>query len=673
MRILSRINVLIVFCCGILCATPAESKVCFAGDSDCGGIETFGGYTDPSENLRDQCTKAGYDTPRSECTVGKGMQVTDYCPYDSNFVKCCSLDYQYDSCVYPMVQAGKCGNKYKCVCDSSKYKYTAESCRSNFANSNASGASCAQVEYNASAHTTSTKIFFTDCSCNEALYPYKPEDCKDGTAPTGDVCYSINMNGARETRYSACLCNRDIYQHPTSYCDNPSSDRWGGDDSRKCIQGGVTYFANCLTCGSSYPVTTKENISGVACRYLADVKRTEEVIDSSRIVTIGGTQYYKPYASATCGYAECPYGPRYKALNCKFGYEVKNGVCSLMTCKQIIRLFTKSNHTYALIDDVTPGSTQGTVLVASGNTTVSGVRNCSFGKGLNCGSGLRYISARKFAQSSMVTGEMADAMKQACTTESNLTFTGSSFPYNSAGSEGNMTFEDINLNISSPTVYRNITFQSGTLNVGSPTFKKQLTLRGGDGWMKGTAGTITFENILDTQDFNFDVGIINFNGSSKNSIIRNPKSFSARQINQNVAMLYFYGGEYHVQEIIVAKSKKGSGSLNTNGDSKHFSARLQNNGKWFLYKNDSTKYTDDYKIQANSCSAFRVENGSSIIQVNRTRTNGSVKSCRYGSKQGRYLGNISDSLAKGSGTGWCSLEYDRCGEDHDCKGSCSSS
>jgi len=344
MKIFFRINVLIAFCCGVLCATPAESKVCFAGDGDCGGIETFGGYTDPTENLKNQCAKAGYETNRSECTANKGLQVTDYCPYDSNFVKCCSMEYQYDSCVYPLVQAGKCGNKYKCVCDTSKYKYTVENCRTSFANSNASGASCAQVEYNSSSRTTSTRIFFTDCSCNEALYPYKPEDCKDGTAPTGDVCYGINVNGVREIKYASCLCNRDIYPHPTSYCDNPSNDRWGGDDSKKCIQGGVTYFANCLTCGSSYPAKSKANVDGAACRYLADVKRTEEVIDPSRIVTIGGTQYYKPYASATCGYAECPYGDRYKILKCGIGYKTVNGgACQELTCAETVQDYLNRN------------------------------------------------------------------------------------------------------------------------------------------------------------------------------------------------------------------------------------------------------------------------------------------------------------------------------------------
>ena len=359
MKIFIKNSMLAIFlsCC-LFWATSAESKVCFAGDGDCGGIETFGGYQDPTNDIATQCAKAGYETLRSSCLPANGQQVTDYCPYDSNYVKCCSLDYQYDSCVYPLKQAGKCGNKYKCVCDPSKYKYTPETCKSSYQNSNAGGASCAEVSYNSSSRTTTTKILFTDCTCNEALYPYVPNDCKNGTAPTGDVCYGINVNGVRETKYASCLCNPDVYKYTTNYCDSPSNDRWGGDDSKKCIQGGITYFANCLRCGTSYPATSTAHVSGVACRYLSDVERTEELINYTRVVTINGVRYYKPTASATCGYAECPYGARYKILNCALGYKpgANGGNCQEMTCKETVEDYLSKNSSDASSFEIFTGS-----------------------------------------------------------------------------------------------------------------------------------------------------------------------------------------------------------------------------------------------------------------------------------------------------------------------------
>jgi len=636
---LSRINGLIVFCCGVLCATPAESKVCFAGDSDCGGIETFGGYVDPSENLKNQCAKAGYETNRSECTVSKGMQVTDYCPYDSNYVKCCSLDYQYDSCVYPMVQAGKCGNKYKCVCDSSKYKYTAESCRSNFANSNASGASCAQVEYNASAHTTSTKIFFTDCSCNEALYPYKPEDCKDGTAPTGDVCYSVNVNGVRAVRYSACLCNRDVYQYSTNYCDNPSSDRWGGDDSRKCIQGGVTYFANCLTCGSSYPNTNKDNVSGVACRYLSDVKRTGEAIDSSRIVTIEGTQYYKPYASATCGYVECPYGPRYKALNCKFGYEVKNGVCTLMACRKIINLFTEKYPNYVLIDNLDPRhpSSAPNVVVASDEIKSNGSRvvtkiplgdSCSFNRGLRCSAAMKYISASKLAQSSVATGELGDAMKLACTEDATLEMSGSYFPYDSAGREGRLTFEGINLKFTSNTVKvsRDLDVIDGDITSSHITFLRKVHLTSKDVLRDFNFGygTVKFSSVVKSTGYNFTgngtIEIANENfGNTVMFAGVGTGGNSRATIKAGTLKLKgiagFKGIVGNVKEVYIGRYQ---GEPNK-GPQVKYSVMSLYNTDWYFYDPSSTSYIIPYTLYMSSGTVMGLFNdGNSRILFNRS-------------------------------------------------------
>jgi len=370
MKILSGINVLIVFCCGVLCAAPAESKVCFAGDGDCGGIETFGGYTDPSDNLRDQCAKAGYETNRSECTAVQGKQITDYCPYDSNFVKCCSLDYIYDSCVYPMVQAGKCGSKYKCVCDTSKYKYTAEMCKSRYQNTIVSGASCAQMEYNASAHTSSTKILFTDCSCDRGLYPKTESECsKDGSLTAGNVCQDTNGN----KYYAACLCGPE-YSVITANCEDGTYV-----NDPLCRQGDVYKAKRCCYCNSStYPYRSNGSIDSAVATY------------------------------ATCEVEQgCTRGgDRYRATSCKPGYKVVNGKCEPKECGDLITdyLTEKRIGSYAVYSGGTVPSVTN-IIVAENVTNVN----------LNNLNNKKVISGVRYAQTIYGSDSLTSLIKSKCT------------------------------------------------------------------------------------------------------------------------------------------------------------------------------------------------------------------------------------------------------------------
>ena len=359
--------------CCLLGATSAESKVCFAGDGDCGGIETFGDYQDPTNDLATQCAKAGYETLRSSCLPANGQQVTDYCPYDSNYVKCCSLDYQYDSCQYPLKQTGKCGNKYKCVCDTTKYKYTANGSSTDCKNNSyAYGDSCAQVSYNSQSHQTNSTIYFNSCRCETGAYPYTKDMC-DIRADFGESCTSIDADGNTETRYNSCTCNKDVYPETETTCDNGENDNWGGDYTGKCEQGGKFYFKNCLHCeplGYKSKNLTNVLTPSVACTEI----KNGEIVPVNLVAVINGIRYKKPYSGATCTYAKCPYGNRYKIFNCKKGYKPNsdNSACILLSCSEALTEWVKERgyeSKYAVVGNYSSQSisnaAQRTIIIAN--------------------------------------------------------------------------------------------------------------------------------------------------------------------------------------------------------------------------------------------------------------------------------------------------------------------
>ena len=98
-------------CLCLLCAAPASAKVCFVGEENCTGGGSFDEYEKP-DGKGALCTQDGFDTKVSDCKNDPDRQITAYCPYNNEYVKCCSKEYVYDApCVYPLVTKGRCGNK----------------------------------------------------------------------------------------------------------------------------------------------------------------------------------------------------------------------------------------------------------------------------------------------------------------------------------------------------------------------------------------------------------------------------------------------------------------------------------------------------------------------------------------------------------------------------------
>jgi len=300
---------IIALACCLAGANPSQANVCFAGDGDCGSIDTFGGYTDPSENLRNQCVNAGYETNRSECTAAKGVQITDYCPYDSNFVKCCSLEYQYDSCVYPLVKAGKCGSKYKCVCDKS-YKSVAGWRSSASANCTPGGGVC--------IIQNDDTVYYNKCVCDTNYYPYTSS------------CASIGM-----TQVSTC---RDSDNRTYYRCECPSSYRTctygGAAGAKECKQGGLTLYSSCASSEEACRnMGYYENCEEQKCYYANNNKDKPATDKPAASEMLKGEPQACENSVEVCPYANGFYKCRWSAANYCAQWEMREKATSLpSTC-----------------------------------------------------------------------------------------------------------------------------------------------------------------------------------------------------------------------------------------------------------------------------------------------------------------------------------------------------
>ena len=293
-------------CLCLLCAAPASAKVCFVGEENCTGGGIFEDYEKPDAD-GSLCKQEGY-TEKSLCQADMTKYIVAYCPYNSNYVMCCGREYSYDACVYPLVADGKCGNRFKCRCDSDKYPYKQQSatiCQNtvtgqNYNNSLASGASCVYTGF--ANGQTSINAYFTECLCDRGIYPKTEEEClNNGSTTTGNSCTDSNGN----TYYAACICG-DKFKVISSDC------KYGTYITDPlCTQGDVVKAPKCCDCNiNTYPYEDMNN---------------EEV---------------ETYAS--CESLEgCTRGSRYKATSCKLGYKIDGGKCVPKECDEILTDYIK--------------------------------------------------------------------------------------------------------------------------------------------------------------------------------------------------------------------------------------------------------------------------------------------------------------------------------------------
>lgn len=208
--------------CGALFCVPANAKVCFVGDEECGTGSDFSPMTPPdTSNL---CIQEGYTAEASSCA-----NVGAVCPYDASYVKCCSTEYAYQACVYPLETVNKadgsvdkCGSLYKCQCPS-EYGVTSEYAKNN--NCQPGGGYCMLN------NGTTDQVKYKTCTCDSAVYTDE-NSCRNNQSE-GGTC----TNDKGQVR-KKCYCDRTKY--PYASCEY-------GNKGTVCLDSNINreYYSAC--------------------------------------------------------------------------------------------------------------------------------------------------------------------------------------------------------------------------------------------------------------------------------------------------------------------------------------------------------------------------------------------------------------------------------------------
>ena len=386
MKILCK-NILLttaVVCLSCMLSTGVSAKVCFVGDPNCGSGGSFNDYEDQGENaclgVVDENGKQIYQ--KGPC--GNGMQVTAYCPYDSSYVQCCGKEYVYNTpCVYPLVSKGKCGNKYKCECDTSTYKYTDNECKTvkgsagdGYENSYASGPSCTQMRYDSGSGEIVSEVKYTSCQCDRGLYPKlgfvvpEPEefqsDCDFNAEKTGPCSTKYANSNRTETYYKFCRCNTQDYPKTDSGCYPLTGD----GDSGTCFDT-IMHYQKCATC-TGFPARNLDHVAypGKEAK-LCERDQKGELVDSN------------------CNYEVCPHDQSsssyFKIHRCdEPGYEVNSdgSACVKISCSKAVSQFITENTDYGIFDGKYLRDADGNVSksarygIVTGNISLTSSKTC---------------------------------------------------------------------------------------------------------------------------------------------------------------------------------------------------------------------------------------------------------------------------------------------------------
>ena len=367
-------------CFGLVLTSESQAKVCFVGDPDCAQGAEFEEYTPPEGAT---LCKEEYGTLATECTGD--MQISAYCPYDSSYVKCCSKEYVYDEpCVYPLITTGRCGNKYKCECDSTQYKFTDAACRTEkgsagegYENSYGAGSFCTQQRYDLDSHQIVSEVKFSSCQCDRGIYPkigskvpqeadFK-SDCDSNAEKTGPCSTKYAGNNNTETYYKFCRCNTYYYPKTDAGC-YPLT----GDAKQDTCFDTIMHYKDCASC-AGYNASSLEHVpyspSGKAVRCEKD--------DKGNLV------------NEDCDYEVCPYdqtGNTYlKIRKCNEpGYKpnADKSACVPISCSEAVEQFITQDSDYGIFDGKNLRDADGNVTtkakygIVAGNVWLSSSTSC---------------------------------------------------------------------------------------------------------------------------------------------------------------------------------------------------------------------------------------------------------------------------------------------------------
>lgn len=704
---------LLAVCLCTLAATPASAKVCFVGEENCSGGGSFDNYKDPAED-GNICINEGYGTKATACRNDPDKEISSYCPYNNEYVKCCGKEYAYDApCVYPLVTKGRCGNKYKCECDSSQYKYTDKECKTikgaageGYENSYGSGASCMQKSY--ANGKIVTEIKFSSCQCDRGIYPKlggKNGDCDNNAEKNGPCSTKYSDSNATELYYKFCRCNSSDYPKTDSGC-YPLT----GDAKRETCFDTIMHYQSCASC-DAYPAKNLDHVAynayskPVQCKYDDDGK----LINSN------------------CDYDVCPYDQTantfFKIRKCNEpGYKAKSdgSGCEPIPCKDAVKMYVKEfGSSYGIFDgtnflDANGQQSRATQAIVAGNISVSGAGtisssttytrvctsmrcaspgtfcqayvesavgrpSCGWGQYACCVSAYdrpnTYTTKGELGKSTALTyyspsyvatgsSDGAKAIGVACAnTNPTVTITSSAFPQTSSKT---MKFYGLNvkLSASSTSLRRPLTVVNGTLTVNTLNVYSALNVEKSSYSANASAAKVSGGNLnfyggssfnSSSVDFNINEIFFNNNGGSANppNWIRYPSSFVANKLytRGGDTNVVLCGGKYQIVRSEAGWSKEKD----------YNNIWLMCNATYYMYSSRS----NNHAIVANGCGGFRVETGSIIQAQTWSKTNTTWKSCRYKSDQGRATTN-GDMNGECDGTCWCAYNNGKCGKNKDC-------
>ena len=537
---------------GSMLSTTANAKVCFVGDEDCTGAADFGDHQDPYEDGK-SCEAEGY-VLRSECN-DPSKHITGYCPYNSSYVMCCGNEYVYDACVYPHVTVDKCGSKFKCKCDPEVYKYTDQTCPTQFAFSNPGGTACTQID--AGTTETTKTILYSACLCDRGLYPYGKEDCQ--TSANADVNGDPCSDSQGNQYWNSCKCDSKKYPYEALDCE------FGGK-GEGCVQGGIYFYEQCCSC-AAYP---------------AEGERGGDPND--------------PHATEAEA-CDCPRKGRFHINQCEEGWQPNSdgSACERISCENAVKLFFSKPENiklypsyavftgdklvnYAQLTDAEKNKLplaertyavgaavenhNASYGVLAGNVTVSskycststqyvdGKRVTVGGTQLGCTKASTIYSGAYFG--SLGTTPDHVMLQEACGTNDpsktvvpTIKFTGSTFP-NTNGTSYSTTIYSSELNFSgTTTVNSNIYLYNGKLSGSGATFKKYVNLTVNNSYPNVnnavfTMSSATFKNTLNSSGYAYNAGTIKFEVPStyKSSVVGSFTLSEGQKFRASTVYLY---------------------------------------------------------------------------------------------------------------------------------------
>ena len=717
---------LLAVCLCTLAATPASAKVCFVGEENCTGGGSFDDYKDPGED-GNLCKKEGFGTTAAECRNDPNKDITAYCPYNNNYVKCCGKEYVYDApCVYPLVTKGKCGNKYKCECDSSQYKYTDHECKTikgaageGYENSYGSGSFCTQQSYDSNTQKIVSEVRYSSCQCDRGIYPKfgssvpndpnRKSDCDYNAEKQGPCSTKYATGNKTETYYKFCRCNTKDYPETDSGC-YPLT----GDASQDTCFDTIMHYRECASCGK-YPARNLDHVP-----YSPGSKVVQcEKDDKGNLV------------DPDCDYEVCPYDQTgntyFKIRKCNEpGYKAKRdgSGCEPIACKDAVKIFVKEcGSSYGIFDgsnflDANGQQSRASKAIVAGNISVSGagtissntsytrvctsMRCASFSTPCqqyiestvvrpSCGRGQYACCTSAYNRPNTTTakGELgkstaltyyspsyaatgnsdgAKAIKVACAnTNPTITYTGSAFPTTSTKEMIlyglNLKFSAQSTSLSRPLTIYNGTVTVNTLNVYSDLALNKSTSKPNATNAKVKGGNLNFYGSSELNTSSYDFEIGDIFFNNGTGNSNNRRYNYIMYPNSFVANKLYTRGGYTNVILYGGKYYIVRTEAGWSKEKDYNYVYLQGNAVYYMYSSRS----NDHVISAMGCGAFRVQTGSVVQAQTWARTNASWKSCRYGSKQGKHVSSNGNQGGDcGEGTCWCGYDNGRCGKKDDC-------